>query len=80
MQFPIDESPLGAYDFCGSAMEWLDDWYDFGRGMRRLGGGGWGQSMGHVLTVAGGLGAPPEATSGETGMRLLARPSGGGGR
>ena len=80
MQFPIDESPLGAYDFCGSAMEWLDAWYDFGRGMRRLGGGSWGQSMGHVLTVSGGLGAPPDATSGETGMRLLARRVGGGPR
>jgi hypothetical protein len=80
MQFPIDESPLGAYDFCGSAMEWLDAWYDFGRGMRRLGGGSWGQSMGHVLTVTGGLGAPPDATSGETGMRLLARRVGGGPR
>jgi hypothetical protein len=80
MQFPIDESPLGAYDFCGSAMEWLDAWYDFGRGMRRLGGGSWGQSMGHVLTVAGGLGAPPDATSGETGMRLLARRVSGGAR
>lgn len=80
MQFPIDESPLGAYDFCGSAMEWLDAWYDFGRGMRRLGGGSWGQSMGHVLTVTGGLGAPPDATSGETGMRLLARRVSGGPR
>ncbi len=80
LQFPIDESPLGVFDLCGSAMEWLDAWYDAGRGMRRLGGGAWGQSMAHVLAVSGGLGAPPEATSGETGLRLVARRSGGSGR
>ncbi len=76
LQFPIDESPLGVFDLCGSAMEWLDAWYDAGRGMRRLGGGAWGQSMAHVVAVSGGLGAPPDATSGETGMRLVARRAG----
>jgi formylglycine-generating enzyme required for sulfatase activity len=73
LQFPIDESPYGAFDFCGGAMEWLDHWYDEGRAMRHAGGGSWGQAGQGVLGVAGGHGVRDGSTTGETGLRLIAR-------
>lgn len=77
MHFPIDESPLGVFDLCGGALEWLDSWYDQGRKLRHLGGGSWGQSDPDVLGIAGGLGFLSHSANGESGFRLIARRSGG---
>jgi formylglycine-generating enzyme required for sulfatase activity len=73
MQFPVDRSPFGAYDLCGSVFEWLDHWYDEGRGQRGIGGGAWGHSDPEVIKATGGYGAPPGVTSGSIGMRLVLR-------
>ncbi|HVS09464.1 MAG TPA: bifunctional serine/threonine-protein kinase/formylglycine-generating enzyme family protein [Planctomycetota bacterium] len=73
MQFPVDRSPFGVYDLCGGVFEWLDHWYDEGRGQRGLGGGAWGHSDPEVIKATGGFGAPPEVTSASVGMRLVAR-------
>jgi predicted Ser/Thr protein kinase len=70
LRFPIDESPAGVFDLCGSAREWIDDWYDEGRGLRRLGGGSWGTGDPEGLTIYG-LGSRPEVFNGENGFRLV---------
>jgi hypothetical protein len=73
MQFPVDRSPFGVYDLCGGVFEWLDHWYDEGRGQRGLGGGSWGHSDPEVIKATGGFGALPGVTSASVGMRLVAR-------
>jgi hypothetical protein len=73
MQFPIDQSPFGVFDMCGSAFEWLDHWYDEGRGFRGLGGGSWGHSDPGIISIPAGYGSPPETCSGAIGMRLVLR-------
>jgi hypothetical protein len=74
LQFPIDESPYGAFGFCGDATEWLDAWYDELRNLRHLGGGAWGEPNPDVLGIGGGMGLTPDASGGQTGFRLVLRP------
>jgi formylglycine-generating enzyme required for sulfatase activity len=74
LSFPRDESPTGALDMCGSAMEWSVDRYDGGREFVRLLGGAWGRADPEMFKVQGGIGLHPDSTSGETGMRLVLRP------
>jgi hypothetical protein len=78
MSYPVDESPLGAFDMSGSVYEWLDDWYDEKLGARRLGGCAWSQGDPEQFKVCGGLGVSPATADGQTGFRLVARPAGGG--
>ena len=37
--YPVDESPYGAFDLCGSVAEWLDSWWVEERRLRRFVGG-----------------------------------------
>ncbi len=73
MRYPIDESPYGAYDMCGSAAEWLDDWFDKKRGYRRLGGSSWGMTNPDEFNLWGGLHAAPDVASHNHGFRLVFR-------
>ncbi|MFI5403964.1 MAG: SUMF1/EgtB/PvdO family nonheme iron enzyme, partial [Planctomycetota bacterium] len=36
--FPVDESPVGAFDMAGNMWEWLDHWYGDGNRSRQVGG------------------------------------------
>ncbi len=72
LRFPIDESPYGVFDLCGSAREWVDHWYDEARGLRRICGGSWAQAdpdMFHFF----GHGFGPQVATGDTGFRLVLR-------
>jgi formylglycine-generating enzyme required for sulfatase activity len=77
MSFPTDESPLGAYDLTGSAGEWLDDWFDERRGLRRIGGQGWGQAGADGFRLWSGYGLSPTASHYEVGLRLVIPPAAG---
>ena len=54
-------------------MEWLDEWYDEDRGLRRIAGGAWGIAEPEKFKLWGNA-APPQLTSGSFGFRLLAEP------
>jgi hypothetical protein len=72
--FPVDESPVGAFDMAGSMWEWMDDWYDEGKRTRRLGGGAWAEAGGiELFGVSGGNGATPDSASAEIGFRVTLR-------
>lgn len=75
LRFPIDESPFGVFDLTGGALEWVEGWYDEPRRYRHALGGAWGQGDPNVLTLGGGIGAPQNSTTGETGLRLARRPA-----
>jgi formylglycine-generating enzyme required for sulfatase activity len=72
LRFPIDESPYGVFDLCGSAREWVDDWYDEGRGLRRICGGSWAQADPDAFHFFG-HGHGPQVASGDFGFRLVFR-------
>ncbi|MHC4861466.1 MAG: formylglycine-generating enzyme family protein, partial [Planctomycetota bacterium] len=72
LRFPRDESPYGAYDVGGGAMEWCDGWFDRGRGLRLLKGGSWARAQEEFFLLYGGFGMPPGSAGGETGFRLVA--------
>jgi hypothetical protein len=72
--YPIDESPYGVFDACGSAMEWIDDWYDEPRGLRRIGGGSWAQGLQAAFLIHAPRGARPDRADREFGFRLVAEP------
>ncbi len=71
MRYPIDESIHGVFDSAGSAREWVRDWYDEGRGLRRLCGGSWAQADPQSFPVYAPAGAEPDSSGGETGLRLV---------
>jgi len=70
LRYPIDESPFGVYDMAGSAREWLEDWYDEGRGMRFIAGGSWAHARPKDFELWGD-GMTPEQTTGAIGFRLV---------
>ena len=70
----MDESVYRVYDMTGSVAEWLDDWFDEGRGLRRLGGGSWGFADPEMFKVWGGDGMKPERRSDTFGFRLVWNP------
>lgn len=72
LSYPVDESPLGVFDLAGSAMEWVDDWYDRPRGLRRLAGGSWAQGDAAALRGYAPRGARPDRADREFGIRLVA--------
>jgi len=70
LRFPIDESPYGVFDMCGSAREWVDHWYDEGRGLRRICGGSWAQADPEAFHFFG-HGYGPQVALGDFGFRLV---------
>ena len=72
LRFPIDESPVGVFDMCGSAAEWLDEWWDEARNLRRIGGGSWGYAKPERFHLYG-QGAGPDFAAGTYGFRLVVR-------
>jgi formylglycine-generating enzyme required for sulfatase activity len=70
----VDESPFGVFDLCGSAMEWVEDWYDERRGLRRIAGGSWAQGDATALESYNPRGARPDRADREFGVRLVAEP------
>jgi formylglycine-generating enzyme required for sulfatase activity len=70
LRYPIDESRYGVFDMCGSAREWIDDWYDESRNLRRICGGSWAQGNVEAFHYFGDGYAPTTAT-GDTGFRLV---------
>jgi len=74
MSYPVDESVFGVYDLTGSAAEWIDDWFDPARTMKRLGGSSWGHAIAEVFRIWHGSGAKPTSVSHTYGFRLVIRP------
>ena len=70
---PIDESPYGVYDMCGSAAEWMDDWFRKDNNERRLGGSSWGMTDPELFDVWGGMSAAPNVATYNFGFRLIFR-------
>ncbi len=70
-RYPIDESAFRVYDGSGSALEWLDAWWDPDQSLRFAGGGSWAQGGAVAAKPTSGLGMPPGATSMETSFRLV---------
>ena len=75
MRYPIDESPYGVYDMCGSAAEWMDDWFREDNNERRLGGSSWGMTDPELFDVWGGMSAAPDVATYNFGFRLIFRAS-----
>ncbi len=76
LSHPVDESPFGVFDLCGSALEWCSDWFDEPRGLRRLRGGSWAQGRPEALEVWSPHGARPDRADREFGFRLVAERAG----
>jgi hypothetical protein len=74
LRYPIDESPYGVYATSGSAMEWLDAWYDREQTRRWLAGGAWGYARPAFFLSPGGWGSDPSQTTGTYGFRLVRAP------
>jgi formylglycine-generating enzyme required for sulfatase activity len=75
LSFPIDESVFGVRDMSGSVAEWCLDWWNEPRGQRRICGGSWahgGFEYQLMFAMYGDNGAPPTATGGHIGFRLVA--------
>jgi len=71
-RYPIDESPYGVFATSGSAMEWLDAWWDKDtKEQRWLAGGAWGYANPALFLVPGGWGSKPDQTTGTYGFRLV---------
>jgi predicted Ser/Thr protein kinase len=73
LSYPVDESAFGVFDLSGSVAEWMDDWFDEARGMRRLGGSSWGHTEADLFRIWGGDGAVENAVSHTYGFRLVIR-------
>ncbi|MHC4449626.1 MAG: protein kinase domain-containing protein [Planctomycetota bacterium] len=75
MRYPIDESVFGVYDLTGSVAEWVDHWFDEGRGLKWAAGSSWGFADAQLFKVWGGTGASPGSRSDTIGFRLVWRPA-----
>ena len=73
LRFPVDESPAGVFDMAGGAAEWVDDWYDRPRGLRRLASGCWAWADPATFRIWGGIGWYPSMAGDEAGFRLVLR-------
>lgn len=71
MRYPIDQSVFGVFDTSGSALEWLDAWWDIHQTERFAGGGSWAQGGSVPAKSMSGLGIRPNETSMETSFRLV---------
>jgi len=77
MRFPRDESTHGVFDMSGSICEWLDEWYDEARGLRRLAGGCWAFGKSDPFKIYGAAGWKPDRAGDEAGFRLVRTEEGG---
>jgi hypothetical protein len=77
LRFPRDESPHGVFDMAGGVSEWLDDWFDEPRGLRKLAGGSWAYAKSEMFKIYGSLGFPPDRAGDEAGLRLVRVEEGG---
>ena len=68
------QSPCGVRDLSGSAFEWLDQWFDEPRGLRRLAGGSWARTEPLFFGTFGGIGGKEDETREDSGFRLVWRP------
>jgi hypothetical protein len=73
-RYPVDESPFGVYGTAGSAMEWLDAWWDKDKTLHWLAGGAWGYADPAVFRSPGGWGSRADKTTGTYGFRLVRSP------
>ncbi len=80
LSYPVDESPYGVFDLCGSAMEWCDEWFDEPRGLRQVRGGSWAQGATDWLRIWAPRGARPDRADREFGFRLVVEPATRGAR
>jgi hypothetical protein len=71
LRYPIDESVFGVFDTSGSALEWLDTWWNQAQTERHAGGGSWAQGGSIAARPMAGLGIRPQETSLETSFRLV---------
>ncbi len=71
LSYPVDESVFGVFDTSGSALEWIDAWWDANHTERYAGGGSWAQGGSIPAKPTSGLGIRPHETSLETGFRLV---------
>jgi protein kinase-like protein/sulfatase-modifying factor enzyme 1 len=71
LRYPVDESIFGIFDCSGSALEWLDAWWNKDQTQRFAGGGSWAQGGSTAAKTASGLGMLPNASAMETSFRLV---------
>ncbi len=72
MSFPIDESPAGVYDLCGSVIEWMD--WDGTRGFSGMAAGGSVlRGRGWEFSTTARHPRDPEHAGGDCGFRLVFR-------
>ena len=71
LSYPVDESVFGVFDTSGSALEWLDAWWDQNQTERFAAGGSWAQGGSIPAKPTSGLGIRPRETSLETSFRLV---------
>ena len=77
LRYPIDESPYGAYDLCGSASEWhADAPPDAPAGSRGVSGGAWDLAAAATFQTAAVRHRPEEARDPGQGFRLVLRRAG----
>ncbi len=71
LRYPLDVSVFNVYDCSGSALEWVDAWWDQDHIKRFAAGGSWAQGGATAAKPAAGLGIRPDSTSLETAFRLV---------
>lgn len=71
LRYPLDASIYGVYDMSGSALEWVDAWWDQDHIKRFAAGGSWAQGGATAAKPAAGIGMRPKSTSLETAFRLV---------
>lgn len=71
LRYPLDASIFDVYDCSGSALEWVDAWWDQDEIKRFAAGGSWAQGGATAAKPAAGLGFRPTETSLEVSFRLV---------
>ncbi len=71
LRYPLDASLFGIYDCSGSALEWVNAWWDQDHVKRFAAGGSWAQGGATAAKPAAGLGLRPTETSLEASFRLV---------
>ncbi|MBC8406049.1 MAG: protein kinase [Planctomycetes bacterium] len=71
LRYPIDASLFDVYDCSGSALEWVNEWWDQDHTQRFAAGGSWAQGGATAAKPTSGLGIAPASTSLEVSFRLI---------
>jgi serine/threonine protein kinase/formylglycine-generating enzyme required for sulfatase activity len=71
LRYPLDASIFDIYDCSGSALEWVNAWWDQDHIKRFAAGGSWAQGGATAAKPAAGLGIRPNSTSLEASFRLV---------